>query len=233
MSRKFLSSVCCSLFLLAASAVLLSAQVSKEANSGYQTKEQRERVASNLDRPEREKSQKPRELIAAIGVNNGDVIADIGSGVGFMLPYFLEAVGPGGKIYAEDIQQDFLDTVEEKKRENNWANVETILGDQKDPKLPSDQVDLAFVLDAFHHFSYPVETMRNIRRSLKPDGRLVMVDFYRSRHHPTRGEEWCEKHIRLDRDGFAAEIVSAGFKLERHFDHLPHQYVLVFRKDRP
>ena len=142
MSRKFLSSVCCSLFLLAASAVLLSAQVSKEANSGYQTKEQRERVASNLDRPEREKSQKPRELIAAIGVNNGDVIADIGSGVGFMLPYFLEAVGPGGKIYAEDIQQDFLDTVEEKKRENNWADVETILGDQKDPKLPEEQIDL-------------------------------------------------------------------------------------------
>ena len=118
----------------------------EEGHSGYQTKEQRERVARNLGRPEREKSQKPRELIAAIGVNKGDVNADIGSGVGFMLPYFLEVIGPGGKIYAEDIQQDFLDTVEEKKSKNNWENVETILGDQKDPKLPAGQIDLAFIL---------------------------------------------------------------------------------------
>ena len=231
MSLKFKSNAWLSLSLFAVSAVLLPAQVSKEANSGYQTKEQRERVARNLDRPEREKSQKPRELIAAIGVSKGDVIADIGSGVGFMLPYFLEVIGPDGKIYAEDIQQDFLDTVEEKKSKNNWENVETILGDQKDPKLPAGQIDLAFILDAFHHFSYPVETMRNIRRALKPDGRLVMVDFYKSREHPTRGKDWLKDHIRLDRDGFAAEIASAGFKLEKQFDHLPHQYVLVFRKN--
>ncbi len=231
MSLKFGRNVLLSFSLLAVLAGLLSAQVSKEANRGYQTKEQRGRVARGLDRPEREKSQKPRELIAAIGVNKSDIIADIGSGPGFMLPYFLEAIGPGGKIYAEDIQQDFLDKIEEKKRENNWQNIETILGDQKDPKLPAGQIDLAFILDAFHHFSYPVETMRNVRSALKPDGRLVMIDFYRSREHPTRGKEWRESHIRLDRDGFAAEIASAGFKLERHFDHLPHQYVLVFRKD--
>ena len=233
MSLGFRSNTWLSLSLFAASAILLPAQVSKDANSGYQTKEQRERVARNLGRPEREKSQKPRELIAAIGVGEGEVIADIGSGVGFMLPYFLEVIGLGGKIYAEDIQQDFLDKVEEKKRKNNWENVVTILGDQKDAKLPAGEMDLAFILDAYHHFSYPVETMRNIRRCLKPDGRLVMIDFYRSREHPTRGREWCEKHIRLDRDGFAAEIATAGFKLERHFDHLPHQYVLVFRKDSP
>lgn len=216
--------------LLALAGGLATAQVSQEANKGYQTEEDRERIARALDRPDREERQKPRKLIAALGIKNGDVIADVGTGVGFMIPYFLEAIGPQGKIYAEDIHQDFLDEVEQKKRENNWTNVETILGDQKDPKLPDGAVDLAFILDAYHHFNYPAETLKNIRRALKDDGRLVVADFYRSREHPRMSKQRLESHIRLDRDGFAREIASAGFKLERHFDHLPHQYVLVFSK---
>lgn len=209
-------------------AAALPAQLSQKANEGYQTEEARARVARSLDSDDREKRQKPRELLAAIGLKEGQTVADIGSGPGFMEPYFMEVIGPSGKLYAEDIQQDFLDQVEEKVKENGWKNVETILGGQVDPNLPKGVVDLAFILDAYHHFEYPVKTMSKVRESLAPGGRLVMVDFYRSREHPTMSPERLSGHIRADRDEFAEEIESAGFELVRHFDHLPHQYVLIF-----
>ena len=209
-------------------AALLPAQLSKEANAGYKTAEDRARVAQSLQSDEREQRQKPRELIASIGVKKGWTIADIGSGPGFMEPYFLEAIGPTGKIYAEDIQQDFLDQVKAKIKENGWKNVETILGGQTNPNLPKGKVDLAFILDAYHHFEQPQVTLGHIRESLKPGGQLAVVDFYRSRPHPTMSKERLEGHIREDRDGFAAEIEKAGFQLVRTFDHLPYQYVLLF-----
>ena len=209
-------------------AAALPAQLSQKANEGYRTEEDRARVARNLDSEEREQRQKPRELLASIGLKEGQIVADIGSGPGFMEPYFMEVIGPTGKLYAEDIQQDFLDQVEAKVKENGWKNVETVLGDQIDPKLPKGEIDLAFILDAYHHFEYPRKTMAKVRESLAPGGRLAVIDFYRSRKHPTMSKERLMGHIREDRDGFATEIESAGFKLIRHFDHLPHQYVLIF-----
>ncbi len=209
-------------------AVAASAQLSREANERYRSEEGRARVARTLDSADREQRQKPRELLVSIGVEKGMTVADIGSGPGFMEPYFVEAIGPLGKLYAEDIQQDFLDKVEAKVEENGWKNVETILGGQVDPKLPKGEIQLAFILDAYHHFEQPVKTMKKVRQSLAPGGRLAMIDFYRSRKHPTMSEERLKGHIREDRDGFAKEIESAGFELIRHFDHLPHQYVLIF-----
>lgn len=206
------------------------AQVAEEANKGYQTEADRRRVARNLEGSKREREQKPRELLANIGLKKGDAVADIGSGPGFMLQYFQEVIGPEGKIYAEDIQKDFLNQVEAKIEKNGWTNVETILGTEDDPKLPADSVDLAFILDAYHHFNYPVETMKKIREAIKADGRLVVVDFYKSRTRPGRDPDWLKNHIRLDKEGFQAEIESAGFELEREFDHLPYQYALIFKK---
>lgn len=200
------------------------------ANAGYQTTEGRARVARALSNPGREAEQKPRELIASIGVQRGDVVADVGTGVGFMIPYFLEVIGDGGKLYAEDIQQEFLDQVAAHKAEQGWDNVEIILGGQVDPKLPQNSVDVAFILDAYHHFEQPEETVRAIGDALKSDGRLVVVDFYRSRVREGRDPDWALNHIRADRDEFRAEIESAGFQFVRTFDHLPHQYALIFEK---
>lgn len=206
-------------------------QVAKKANQGYATPKEREGVARNLDNPDREEDQKPRELIAALGISNGAVVADIGTGVGFMLPYLVEAVGPQGRVYAEDIFPDFLSNAKHRVHTHGWKNVETILGTEKDVNLPAATVNLALVLDVYHHFNYPAEVLASIQKSLKPEGRLVVVDFYRSRAHPRMSAERLQDHIRLDRDGFAAEILAAGFRLDRQFDHLPHQYVLIFVKN--
>ena len=91
-------------------------------------------------------------------------------------------------------------------------------------------VDVAFILDAYHHFEQPIETMRAIADSLKADGRLVVVDFYRSRVREGRDPDWALNHIRADRDEFRAELEAAGVKFVRTFDHLPHQYALIFEK---
>jgi ubiquinone/menaquinone biosynthesis C-methylase UbiE len=205
-------------------------QVAEEANRGYETRQDRSRVAQNLENPDREENQKPRELLAALGVNKGDAVADIGTGVGFMLPYLAEAVGAQGRVYAEDIFPDFLEKAQHKIDEQGWNNVTTVLGNEKEAKLPPGAIDLALILDVYHHFNYPSEVLASLRDSLKPGGRLAVVDFYRSRKHPRMAPDRLENHIRLDRDGFAAEIQSAGFELDRQFDHLPHQYVLVFKK---
>lgn len=218
------------LLCMAVTALAASAQVAEKANKGYQTKEDRERVGKSLGSADRVERQKPVELLASIGIHKGDVVGDIGTGVGFMLPYLVDAVGPEGKVYAEDIQKDFLSKAKKKVKEGGWKNVKFVRGKQKNVKLPANSLDLAFILDVYHHFNYPEKTLATIHKAVKPGGRLAMIDFYRGGKDANRSDEWYKNHIRLDRDGFRAEIESAGFEFERTFDHLPHQYVLIFRK---
>lgn len=218
------------LLCIAVTVLAASAQVAKKANKGYQTKEDRERVGKSLGSADRVERQKPVALLASIGIHKGDVVGDIGTGVGFMLPYLVDAVGPEGKVYAEDIQKDFLSKAKKRVKEGGWKNVKFVRGKQKNVKLPANSLDLAFILDVYHHFNYPETTLATIHKAVKPGGRLAMIDFYRGGKDANRSDEWYENHIRLDRDGFRAEIESAGFEFERTFDHLPHQYVLIFRK---
>jgi ubiquinone/menaquinone biosynthesis C-methylase UbiE len=225
-----LVSILAAWLLLAGSAPLRS-QVAEKANAGYRTKQDRARIALNLDSSDRAEHQKPRELLASLGIRPGETVADIGSGVGFMLPYLVEAVGPGGTIFAEEIQTDFLAKIEKKISTEGWQNVKTVLGADRDVMLPKKSLDWAFILDVYHHFEHPHETMASVRRALKAGGKLAVIDFYRSREHPRMSAERLREHIRLDRDEFASEIESAGFRLVRKFDHLPHQYVLVFDKE--
>lgn len=218
------------LVALSAAAIPARAQVAAEANAGYQTEADRARLARNLDRQSRVAEQKPAELVAALEIQPGQTVADVGSGPGFMTPYFVDAVGPNGQVIAEDIQQQFLDEVEGKVRDNGWKNVKTVLGTERDPNLPAASADLIFILDAYHHFNYPSDSLAKLRSALRPGGRLVVVDFYRSRKHPRMSKERLEGHIRLDRDGFRREIEQAGFQFARTFDHLPYQYVLIFER---
>lgn len=208
--------------ILAALILTLSAwaQVADDANKGYKTKEGRDKVAATLDDPHRDGRQKPLELIAAMNVKPGMTVADIGTGTGYMLPFLGKAVGPSGKVYGEDIQQEFLDRAKTK----NVANAELILGTTIDPKLPPNSVDVALVLDVYHHFDYPDKMLAAIRSALKPGAHLVIVDFFKSAS-PSPG------HIRLERDEVAAEIEHNGFHLLSKRDHIPNsQYMLTFEK---
>ena len=193
-------------------------QAAAEANKSYKTKEGRDGVAKTLDNPNRDKNQKPEEIIALLEIKPGMTVADIGTGTGYMIPHLSRAVGPKGKVLAEDIAQDFLDRAKTKAEDN----VELILGNETDPKLPASAVDRILVLDVYHHFDYPDKMLANIARSLKPGGRLMIVDFYKK----DRGD-----HVRLEREDVIKEIESNGYRLVSSRDRTGNnQYMVAFEK---
>jgi ubiquinone/menaquinone biosynthesis C-methylase UbiE len=203
-----------------ASAQMIWPQVASKANENYKTKDGRDGVAKTLDNPSRDKSQKPEEIIAAMRLKPGASVA--GTGTGFMLPFLSRAVGPGGKVFGEDIANDFLDRARAKIAGEKLSNVEVILGTETDPKLPTAALDAELVLDVYHHFDYPDKMLANLARALKAAGHLVIVDFYK-KDRPD--------HIRLEREDVVKEIEANGFRLLSKVDRTGNnQYLLSFAK---
>jgi predicted methyltransferase len=215
------------LFLLAG---CCAAQVAKKANEDYETAERRQHAASEMDHRVRPSVEHTAELVESLGIRPTDAVADVGAGVGYLIPYLLPKVGPFGSVVAEDIVPDFVAKIREKIKAAGWRNVRAVLGTEQDPKLPPARFDVAIVLDTYHHFNYPVQMLQHIRTALKPMGRLIVIEYYRSRHHPAATDEDLQSHIRLDHDGVVAEVSAHGFHLQRSFDHLPYEYVLEFAK---
>lgn len=209
------------------------AQVADTANSGYKTKEGRERVASSLDAPDRDARQKPKELVAALGVKPGTTVVDLGTGVGYMLPHLSKAVGASGTVIAEDIQQDFVDKARAKAEREKLSNVKFVLGTDKDPNLPVGAADLILVLDAYHHFDYPDRMLAKLSAGLTADGRLAIVEFYKRRGAMGSGDpDRPLSHIRLDADDVVKEVEASGFRLLSRQEHVPaSQYIAIFRKN--
>jgi ubiquinone/menaquinone biosynthesis C-methylase UbiE len=215
-------------FVLVCSAAALFAQAAAQANATYRTPEGRAGVAKSLDDPHRAERQNPEALVKLLGIRPGMTVADLGTGTGLMLPAFSAAVGPQGKVIAEDIFADFL----ERAKKRGAPNVTFVLGTDRDPNLPAGAVDLAFVMDAYHHFDYPADMLANIAKGLKPGGRLAIVDFYRRKGAmgPDR-EDFPLEHIRIDLDGVVQEVKAAGFELLSAGDYVPgSQFLAIFRK---
>jgi len=210
-----------SLFLLLPLAAW--SQVAANANKNYTTKEGREQVAKTLANPDRDKTQKPEAVAAALELRPGMTVADIGTGIGYMLPYLSKAVGPSGKVLGEDIQSDFLDQAKARVANAKLTNVSLILGTDTDPKLPAAAADVELVLDVYHHFDYPDKMLALLARGLKPNGYLVIVEYYKFNSPP--GPD----HIRLDRDDVVKEIGDNGYRLLSKNDRITeNQYMLTF-----
>jgi len=213
-------------------ASLACAQVAAEANKGYKTKEGRDSVARTLDNPNRDKNQKPEEIIALMQIKPGITVADIGTGTGYMLPYLSRAVGPNGKVIGEDIASDFLDRARAKVAEDKLTNAQLVLGTEVDPKLPEGLVDVALALDVYHHFDYPEAMLEHVRDSLLSDGRLVIVEYYkRPGSMPGGDPNRSVQHIRLDQDDLIKEVEANGFRLVSKGELVPKsQHIDVFVK---
>ncbi len=199
-------------------------QVAGQANSRYQTKEGRERLAAGLGSSTRDQTQNPAGIVAALELRPGMTVADVGAGVGYMLPFLSQAVGASGSVLGEDIQTDFLDRAKAKIASGKLSNVTLILGSETDPKLPAASVDVELLLDTYHHFDYPGQMLAALAGALKPNGRLAIVEFYKA-NVPEPG------HIRLDRDEVIQEVERNGFRLLSKNDRITDtQYLLTFAR---
>jgi ubiquinone/menaquinone biosynthesis C-methylase UbiE len=217
--------LCAALWLAAA----LPAQVATTANSGYQTEQQRKALAQGLGNPERDNVQKPGMLIRDIGITAGMTVADVGTGIGYMLPYLSRAVGSAGKVIAEDIFDDFLEGARQRSQTAKLTNVTFVKGTATDPNLPEAQVDLVLALDVYHHFDYPDKMLAAIYKALKPTGRLAVVEYYKRPEAMPNGRAMT--HIRLDMPDVIKDVEANKFHLVMEKETIHNsQYLLVLEK---
>ena len=178
-----------------------------------------------LVRPEREAEEAPDAALDAIGIARGATVADVGAGAGYITWRLAERVGPGGKVYANDIQPEMLDLLRKNVAARHLTNVETLLGTEDDPKLPAGQIDLILLVDVYHEFSQPQKMLRKMRESLKSYGRLVLLEYRKEDPNiPIRPEH------KMSVEEVRAEVQPEGFRFEKNLRTLPRQHILIFRK---
>jgi ubiquinone/menaquinone biosynthesis C-methylase UbiE len=220
------STLACAALVLAAA---LSAQVATKANSGYQTPEDRNKVAKTLSDPKRDQAQRPAQLMAQMGLKPGMTVADVGTGVGHLLPFLSKRVGDPGHVIAEDIFDDFLAAAKQVATDNKLNNVTFIKGEEADPKLPEGAVDMVLAFDVYHHFNYPEKMLAGIHKALRPDGRLVVVEYYKREGAMPNGGALT--HIRLDMPDLIKELEANHFHLVEELERIKNvEYMLILEK---
>ena len=177
-----------------------------------------------LERSERERQERTDLLIAGLSLSDDFVVADIGAGTGYFTFPVAQRV-PRGKVFSVDIQPEMLARIARRKALENVANVETVLGTEDDPKLPDNEIDLAFIVDAYHEFSFPREMGERLKESLKPGGQLVLVEYRAEdpRVPIKRLHKMSEVQVKQ-------EMAAIGLDWVRTESYLPQQHVLIFQK---
>jgi len=168
-------------------------------------------------------------LTAAVGLEAGMAVADIGAGTGLFEPLFAEAVGETGLVYAVDISPGMIDHLNERKQNEGWENVEIVQCSEDETGLTSRSVDRVFICDTYHHFEYPRATMRSIRSALRKGGELIIVDFERI---PGVTRQWLLEHVRAGKEEVIGELQDFGFELieEIKLPGLRENYILRLRR---
>ncbi len=178
-----------------------------------------------LERPEREQEENPEGALDALNLKAGMTVADVGAGTGYMSLKLAKRVGTTGKVYAEDVQPEMLQQVRANAAKAKAANVITVQGSYADPMLPKGQMDLVLLADVYHEFSEPQKMLRGIRDSLKPDGRLVLLEYRKEDPKiPIR-----EEH-KMTVAEVRTELQAEGFHLAQVIETLPRQHILILTK---
>jgi len=176
-----------------------------------------------LTRPKRIQEEDPDRMLSALDIKKGSAVADIGAGVGYHVWRLAEIVGPTGKVIGEDIQDGMIRLLKKNVDDRKLRNVEIVLGTPTDPKLPAKALDLVLMVDVYHEFSEPATMMKHIQNALKPDGRVVLVEF--RKEDPRVPIQPLHK---MSVDDVRSELEPLGFKFQRALEFLPWQHILIF-----
>ena len=178
-----------------------------------------------LVRDEREAEEHPDQALDELKIAKGSIVAEVGAGVGYMSWRLAARVGPVGRVYANDIQPEMLELLKKNMAERHIANVVPVLGEPDDPKLPLGQMDLVLLVDVYHEFEQPQRMLGHIRESLKPDGRLVLLEY--------RAEDPRVPILPLHKmtvDQVKVELEPEGFRLDQVIETLPRQHIIIFKR---
>jgi len=185
----------------------------------------KDRKANMFNRKASDPHNRPDEVLRAIGIKQGQTIADIGSGGGYFAVQFAKAIGPSGRVYACDLDADFLDFLRRYSEKEGVTNLTTVHITRDVPDISNGSVDIIFMRNVVHHIKERTTYFRSTKHMLKPNGRLCIIDydgrgrffsFWRKFGHKVRKEEVIK------------EVVSSGFHLLQDHDFLPEQLFLVF-----
>lgn len=177
-----------------------------------------------LERPSREITEKPQQVVDALNLKPTDIVADIGAGTGFF-SFRIAALVPQGKVLAVDIQPEMIDILNFLKAENKISNVEPVLASIDNPNLAKESINLALMVDAYHEFEYPKEVMEGVVQALKPGGRVVLLEY--------RGENPLipiKSIHKMKQKQVRKEMKVVGLQWQETKNFLPQQHLMIFEK---
>jgi arsenite methyltransferase len=179
-----------------------------------------------MERAQRDEWQKPDEVVKALDLKPGDVVADVGAGSGYFTRRLAKVVAPAGKVYAVDVAADILAYLKERAEREGLRNIVTIVSQPDDPMLPAKSVDLVFFCDTTHHIDDRVAFYGKLAPAVKAHGRMAIIDYPPdSPHAPHQPEQL------VPRSQVISEAEQAGFKFVKDFQFLPYHYFLMFEKN--
>jgi cyclopropane fatty-acyl-phospholipid synthase-like methyltransferase len=186
----------------------------------HQSFEDAERWSKEFDDPARDAWQKPHEVIQALKLAPGAAVADIGSGTGYFAVRLAQMV-PKGRVYGADLSADMVKFLNERAAKEKLPNLSSHLAGEADPRLPA-KVDLVLMVDTYHHVARRAAYFQQLKKDLKPGGRVAIIDF--KPDSPTGPPP----EARIPPERVAAEMAQAGYRLAERHEFLPNQYFLVF-----
>ena len=176
-----------------------------------------------LERGEREEEEAPDVALDVLKIPKGATVADIGAGSGYITVRLAARVGPSGRVFANDVQPQMLNILSRRLSNARITNVTLIEGTLDDPKLPPASVDMAMKVDVYHELSQPQTMLRHLRESLKPGGRLVLLEY--RKEDPTVP---IKPEHKMSVAEAKMEVEAEGFTLSKVDEALPRQHILIF-----
>ena len=177
-----------------------------------------------LDDPARDAYQMPHEVLSALKLKKGEVIADLGAGSGYFTFRLAHHVGGAGRVYAVDVSADMIVHLNRRARDLKLKNVVTILAAPDDPLLADASINRFFICDTWHHIEDHPHYLALLKKMLKPGGQIVMIDFKK-----TKTPMGPPMEMRIDRADLVKEMETSGFRVAAEHTFLPYQYFLIFK----